>query len=152
MKQDEILFSRASVPFKAPEGIGIAEYDRKSVEEYRSIRKEFDPPADDSEKLLAPWKERLARRKDEIVIHAGPQTHGECLSLPDAQKKVRSILADRPDAAITVLLRRGVYPFRRTLAFGREDSGSRKIRFSGSEKRRMRFSFRDPPDSPASTR
>ncbi len=141
MKQDEILFSRASVPFKAPEGIGIAEYDRKSGEEYRSIRKEFDPPADDSEKLLAPWKERLARRKDEIVIHAGPQTHGECLSLPDAQKKVRSILADRPDAAITVLLRRGVYPFRRTLAFGREDSGSREnpVLWIGEEKDAVLF-------------
>ena len=124
MDRKTILFSKASVKFKAPEHTGITEYDNRSAEEYQSYRKEYDPPADDSEKLLAPWKERLARRQNDILIHAAPETGGEFLSLKDAQDKVRSILSGTPDASITVLLHNGIYPFHQPLEFSREDSGS----------------------------
>ena len=124
MDRKTILFSKASVKFKAPEHTGITEYDNRSAEEYQSYRKEYDPPADDSEKLLAPWKKRLGRRQNDILIHAAPETGGEFLSLKDAQDKVRSILSGTPDASITVLLHNGIYPFHQPLEFSREDSGS----------------------------
>lgn len=124
MKQEKILFSKASVKFKAPEHIGITEYDRRSAAEYEQYRREYDAPADDSEKLLAPWKEKLSRRKNEIIVHAAPDTDGTRLSLKDAQEKVRSILAETPDAAVTVLLHNGTYSFRETLDFCKKDSGT----------------------------
>ena len=126
MDQSTILFSKASVKFRAPEQTGITEYDRRSAEEYKLYRQEYNPPADDSEQLLAPWNEVLARRKNDILIHAAPEPNGEALSLKDAQARVRRILSETPDAAVTVLLHNGIYPFRQTLEFGKEDSGSRE--------------------------
>ena len=82
MNQKTILFSRASVKFKAPEHTGITEYDRRSAEEYQRCRKEYDPPADDSEKHRPEWHKYRSCPNSPL---AGPAT-----------QPARQAAADRP--------------------------------------------------------